>query len=183
MFRHQEHMTLYGYECARCHKGQTCSHCHERGGPPEQPTTRPSRLEQHGACFPCHEDDECERCHSASERPEPQRFDHAVTGFALGKYHRELTCRACHKRLFFIRKLSGECTFCHADWEPDTFNHAVTGQILDENHTEADCADCHIDRKFDRPPRCDECHDEDEGIAYPEKRPGPVKRPGESAKP
>jgi hypothetical protein len=175
VFRHQEHIELYGYECARCHKGQTCSRCHEQAheeAPP--PTTRPSREERHGACFPCHEDDNCERCHSKTEHPEPQRFDHALVGFALGRYHSELACRACHKRLFFIRKLQGECTLCHTDWEPSTFNHAVTGQALDENHAETDCEECHADRKFDEPPRCDECHDEDEGIAFPDKRPGPV---------
>ncbi len=183
LFRHQEHIKLYGYDCAQCHRGQTCARCHESAKERRLPTARPSRLEQHGICFPCHEDDKCERCHSKSKLPAPQRFDHATTGFALGKYHGSLTCRTCHKRLYFIRKLQGECAFCHTGWGPDTFNHAVTGQILDDNHVETDCEECHIDRKFDAPPTCDECHDEDEGIAFPRKRPGPVMKAEPAAKP
>jgi len=66
-----------------------------------------------------------------------------------------------------------ECNSCHGDWEPDTFDHAITGQVLDENHSEIDCADCHAERKFDIPPRCDECHDEDE-VSFPQQRPGAV---------
>ena len=58
--------------------------------------------------------------------------------------------------------------------EPGTFDHAVTGQVPDETHAGIDCADCHIDRKFDRPPTCEECHDPDEGVAFPAKRPRPT---------
>jgi hypothetical protein len=175
-FRHEDHFKRYGYECARCHKGQSCSRCHEKPEVPGQPvTTHPmSREEQHGACFPCHEDDKCERCHSKEATSTPSYFDHTMAGFELGKYHSKLTCRACHKRLFFIRKLQPECNFCHADWSPDNFDHSVTGQVLDENHAGTDCEECHIDRKFDAPPSCTECHEEDEGISFPAKRPGPL---------
>jgi hypothetical protein len=171
VFRHKEHIERYGYRCERCHKGQGCLRCHEQAGEPK--AAPQTRQEQHGSCFPCHEDDSCERCHSQQERPAPQRFDHAATGFTLSKYHAQLTCRACHKRLYFIRKLEPECQSCHQDWDPDTFDHAVTGQVLDENHAEIDCADCHAEHKFTEPPRCGECHDEDE-VSFPAQRPGPL---------
>jgi len=177
VFRHKEHIELYGYKCENCHKGQTCSRCHEQAEEARPPRTETTRRERHSACFPCHEDCACERCHSQQERPEPKRLDHAAAGFSLGKYHERLTCRACHKRLFFIRKLEGDCGFCHEDWEPDTFDHAVTGQVLDENHAEIDCAECHLEGQFDRPPSCEECHDPEDGVAFPAKRPGPVVKP------
>ena len=97
-----------------------------------------------------------------------------ATGFVLGRYHGKLTCRACHKRLLFLRKLEGDCGACHQDWDAETFDHAVTGQRLDENHVEFDCEECHVDSRFDRPPACNECHDEEEGISFPNRRPGPV---------
>lgn len=172
MFRHKDHIDRYGYACDRCHSDQPCSRCHGRTEKPKQP--REIERQRHTACFPCHEDDACERCHSKEESPGPKYLDHAVTGFPLGRHHERLTCRACHRRLWFIRKLEGGCTFCHKDWEPETFNHAVTGQALDENHADIDCADCHAEHKFDRPPVCTECHEEDEGFIFPKKRPGPV---------
>jgi len=71
-------------------------------------------------------------------------------------------------------KLERDCNACHGAWSPETFDHAVTGQRLDETHAEFDCEDCHIDRKFDGTPACEECHEEDEGISFPTKRPGAV---------
>ena len=179
MFRHREHVNLYGYECERCHRGDNCARCHEQAQRPREGFAEVEK-ETHGACFQCHEEDRCERCHSKKERPAPQRFDHSITGFPLEKYHGKLTCKACHKRLFFLRVLQSECSFCHKDWDTDTFNHAVTGQELDDNHADADCEDCHADGRFIRPPSCDECHDED--IVFPSKRPGPVAVPPKPAK-
>lgn len=172
VFRHKEHVDRYGYGCEFCHKGQSCARCHERAETTEDRAVEALSQPRHSSCFPCHEDDACERCHAHEKDASPKRFDHAVTGFTLGRYHAKLTCRACHRRLFFTRKLEGKCSFCHKDWEPDTFDHAATGQVLDENHAEIDCDDCHRGRTFRSPPSCDECHDED--ISFPGKRPGPV---------
>jgi predicted CXXCH cytochrome family protein len=171
MFRHRQHVERYGYECERCHRGQSCGRCHE---PAQKPKEQLGVVKEktHEACFSCHEDDTCDRCHSPEETPSPKAFDHSLTGFSLGKYHERLTCRACHKRLFFTRVLQGECTFCHKDWEPETFQHAVTGQDLDETHAEIACQECHKDGRFISPPSCSECHEED--VAFPVKRPGPV---------
>jgi hypothetical protein len=115
----------------------------------------------------------CSRCHWQEGQPKPKPFDHADTGWPLSGYHEGVSCRDCHINVPYV-KLSTECNSCHSAWEPDSFDHSVTGQWLDENHEEIDCADCHADRKFDAKPRCDECHDEDEGYVYPTKRPGAV---------
>ena len=105
----------------------------------------------------------------------PKPFDHADTGWPLSEYHQGSSCRDCHRNVPFV-KLNKDCNSCHGGWEPESFDHAVTGQWLDGNHREIDCGDCHIGRKFDVTPKCDECHDEDEGFVFPKKRPGPVMR-------
>ena len=72
-----------------------------------------------------------------------------------------------------ILGLDSNCNACHGGWSPSTFSHRVTGQVLDKNHAEHDCDVCHVERRFDRPPTCDNCHEEEEGITFPAKRPGP----------
>jgi hypothetical protein len=118
------------------------------------------------------ESDRCQRCHWKEGQPKPEPFDHASTGWPLSKYHQGRICRECHVGVPFM-KLDRDCNRCHSDWSPTTFDHRVTGQILDENHAEHDCDVCHVERRFDRPPTCDDCHEEEEGISFPAKRPGP----------
>ena len=176
IFRHKEHVHRFGIQCAECHRGDNCARCHE-----DRPHVQEERTfaERHQDCIACHNADvveggKCERCHWKQGQPMPPPFDHASTGWPLSRYHKDSNCRACHKTPRFA-KLDRTCNTCHSGWEPDTFDHAVTGQVLDENHAEIDCADCHLDRRFDVTPKCDECHDEDEGFVFPNKRPGPVK--------
>jgi hypothetical protein len=173
-FRHKEHIHRFGFRCAECHNEDSCSRCHEEGKSEAQ---RVKTLEEHhNPCANCHDmdnPDTCDRCHWEEGKPEPAPFDHASTGWPLGRYHGDQNCRLCHESLRFT-KLDRDCNACHDAWAPDNFDHNITGQALDENHAEHDCQVCHIDRKFDRPPTCDECHEEDEGIAFPAKRPGPV---------
>jgi hypothetical protein len=67
--------------------------------------------------------------------------------------------------------LKRECNGCHEDWTPANFDHAVTGQLLDERHAPMDCDACHTERRFDLPPVCKDCHEND-GIGFPDRRPG-----------
>jgi hypothetical protein len=179
IFRHWEHVQGFDLGCADCHHEDSCTRCHVREGE-EKPA--PTVKEHHRPCEVCHKANmeegateitgKCKRCHWQEGDPQIKPFDHADTGWPLSKYHVDNRCRQCHKRVPFV-KLDRECNSCHAAWAPDSFNHAITGQALDENHSETDCEECHIDRKFGVPPTCDECHDEDEGISYPSRRPGP----------
>ncbi|MCK4341021.1 MAG: cytochrome c3 family protein [Phycisphaerae bacterium] len=180
IFRHHEHVHRFGLKCVECHYKESCTRCHAQDR--EQKRSRvPS--EHHKPCIRCHGSDtgqataemagRCRRCHWWPGEPKPKRFDHAGTGWPLSRYHQGRSCRVCHKAIPFA-KLDRECDSCHSDWEPDNFDHTLTGQILDGNHAETDCEECHGDRKFDQPPSCDECHDEDEGIAFPSQRPGPA---------
>jgi hypothetical protein len=179
VFRHKEHIN-FGLECASCHHEDSCSRCHAIGAGQERPSGIPA--EGHRACAGCHDvenKDACDHCHWREGERKPKPFDHARrTGWPLSRHHAEVGCRGCHQALPF-RKLDRDCNLCHGDWKPDTFDHAVTGQVLDENHEEANCVDCHADRKFDSPPKCDECHEEDEGIAFPAQRPGPLAIPSQ----
>jgi hypothetical protein len=174
IFRHREHVQRFGLRCAECHREDSCSRCH-RASEESEERTRPL-AQRHAPCSNCHvvdNKDACDHCHWKQGEAKPKPFDHADTGWPLSKHHVALGCRTCHKTGPF-RKLDHNCNACHSDWEPNTFHHAVTGQVLDENHEEIACADCHTDRKFDEPPKCSECHEPDEGITFPGRRPGPV---------
>jgi hypothetical protein len=175
IFRHKEHIDRFGLKCAECHREESCSHCHKEAAADEsRPTTFGDDC--HRPCAGCHDvknKDACDHCHWNEGERKPEPFDHASTGWPLGEYHTTLSCRTCHEQVPFI-KLDDDCNTCHGDWGPASFDHAVTGQLLDKNHEDIDCADCHSERKFDIPPKCDECHDEDSGIVFPTKKPGPL---------
>ncbi len=180
IFRHWEHVHKFDLRCAECHHEDNCRRCHKGKDEEEQPRTV---REHHQPCLHCHEanmnngtteiDGKCRRCHYQEGQPTIKPFEHEDTGWVLSEYHGGVSCRKCHPSAPFA-KASKNCNDCHSAWEPDSFDHLVSGQVLDENHKEIDCADCHADRKFDLPPRCDECHEEEDGIKFPEQRPGPV---------
>ena len=188
IFRHWEHVQSFDLNCVDCHREENCSRCHIEQRADDQDKPPPTIKEHHQPCLRCHKVDmdesvttisgRCKRCHWREGDPTIKPFDHANTGWPLSRYHEANSCRDCHKSVPFGKR-SKECNDCHADWDPDSFDHSVTNQVLDENHKEVDCEDCHGERKFDRPPTCDECHDEDEeeAIAFPARRPGPLVRP------
>ncbi len=182
IFRHWEHVQGFDLACVECHHEENCSRCHVVQTPEEE-TSPPTVREHHEPCIQCHEADmrdptdviegRCKRCHWKEGDPTIKPFDHADTGWPLSRYHEANSCRACHRSVPFV-KLSTECDACHSAWGPGTFDHSITGQYLDDNHKDAHCEDCHADRKFDAPPACDQCHEEDENIAFPASRPGPI---------
>jgi hypothetical protein len=77
-----------------------------------------------------------------------------------------------------FEKLESGCIHCHTEWEAGEFDHAKTGLILDENHADWDCIDCHLEGRFDQPPSCSDCHEEEEEISFPAKLPGKRFKPG-----
>lgn len=156
-FYHKEHVELYGLSCANCHKDESCSHCHDMRLTGEERGLCKSFEEMHAVCDDCHGSQDCGHCHATTERP---GFSHEHTGWPLSKYHRDLSCRACHPTGERIAQLDNNCATCHAGWTSANFQHAVTGLKLDDIHCESACEDCHAERAFDQKPTCTECHDE-----------------------
>jgi len=176
VFRHRQHAHGFGLKCVECHHEPSCARCHMQE---KSETQLRSLTEYHGPCIRCHKRDmslagraagRCERCHWPEDQPMPPPFDHSSTGWPLGTFHENAGCRDCHTEVPFVW-LASNCNGCHGDWTPATFDHQVTGQTLDDNHAEHECELCHTERRFDRPPGCGECHDEE--ITFPAKRPGP----------
>jgi hypothetical protein len=187
LFRHGQHAHRFGLKCVECHHERSCTRCHRKEGETQR---RRTLVEHHRPCVQCHKSDmdlagrqagRCATCHWREGTPKPEPFDHSDTGWPLKTYHQRISCRACHTSVPFT-PLNRDCSTCHEDWGAETFDHRVTGQALDENHADQDCESCHIDRRFDQTPSCNECHDEeDDGISFPAKRPGPVVKPAAGA--
>jgi hypothetical protein len=173
VFRHKEHIHDYDLRCSDCHREDNCTRCHAGTEHVQRVRTLD---EHHKPCFDCHKDDACEKCHFEEGKSQPPPFDHATTGFTLSRYHKSASCRDCHQAAPYVA-LDANCNKCHTDWSSETFVHAVTGQGLDERHAAADCDDCHQGRNFAVAPVCSGCHEEEEGIAFPAKRPGPQTNP------
>jgi len=171
LFRHKAHIDVYGLRCAECHREDNCNRCHENG---KQHTQHVRTLdEHHQPCFSCHGKAACEDCHYAADASPPPPFNHTSTGWPLKSYHAEKGCRACHASAPFTQR-DRQCSSCHKQWTSETFDHHVTDQILDETHAEFDCEMCHAEARFDTQPVCAECHEPEEGIRFPDRKPGPV---------
>ncbi|MEW6412127.1 MAG: cytochrome c3 family protein [Candidatus Zixiibacteriota bacterium] len=151
---HQQHIDLFGLRCVDCHKEENCSYCHDL-----QAQSRPSKTDEeiHAICNDCHIKDACSKCHDHKEKP---GFSHASTGWPLNRFHKDLSCRACHPTGKQIARLNNQCTSCHAGWNQQNFSHVVTGLKLDEIHGELECGDCHVDLKYSNKPDCSGCHDD-----------------------
>lgn len=168
-FYHNEHVDLYGFKCANCHRNEACAKCHAEKADLAEKT---GLKDKHEFCSGCHTvDDGCEHCHKDREL---SPFNHQTrTGFLLTKYHNKLSCTQCHGSGKKFTGLKTDCISCHNDWEPGTFDHKVTGLTLSENHIELDCEMCHAENQFSQKPSCENCHEED--IVYPDYAPGELK--------
>ena len=99
-----------------------------------------------------------------------EQFDHAKkTGWALNKFHVNLSCAKCHGSKIPYSKLNNGCVSCHKNWNNENFKHSVTGLQLDETHLQLGCEDCHLEKNFAVKPVCSNCH---ENFAYPKQKPG-----------
>ena len=164
-FYHNEHVHLFGLECSDCHSNESCINCHDTE---KEDSDELIAVDEHERCSKCHEvEEKCEFCHSNEIKP---AFNHTKrSGFSLIKYHKTVSCGACHDKDKKFSSVTKNCLSCHKAWNNDSFNHKVTGLVLDENHIDNDCDDCHINKNFSVKPTCDNCHDE---IAYPDRLPG-----------
>ncbi len=102
LFRHKEHVKSFGLKCAHCHRGDTCSNCHDADAKSirvKPVTPGKTWAESHGPCMSCHEQDRCRHCHYKDDQPPPPVFAHAMTGQLLDKDHENLACLQCHSRM------------------------------------------------------------------------------------
>jgi class III cytochrome C family protein len=160
-FHHTDHVEMFGQQCVSCHRGDSCSSCHD-----SQPHQRKS-LDHVTSCNSCHGERDCAFCHSTQTQP---NFEHGLsTGWSLEPYHTDVACNVCHGDPASFRHPQATCVKCHIHWEVGSFEHAVTGLELDENHVDIDCDGCHIDMNVNGRPACDDCHDEP---MFPELIPG-----------
>ncbi len=151
-FHHHDHVDIFGQQCVDCHRGDSCSRCHD----PQ--ATQTAHLDHLTTCCSCHSERDCGFCHATETQP---RFDHAIsTGWNLAPFHDELECSLCHGEPSTFRTPQNLCISCHIHWEVGSFDHAVTGLTLDEDHIENDCDSCHLDMDFSVQPSCEGCHDE-----------------------
>lgn len=165
-FYHNEHVALFGLECADCHSSESCVRCHQKG---KKATAVPlAATLGHESCERCHNVSEnCNLCHGAEPKP---GFNHQRrTGWALKQYHEQLNCNRCHTKKNVFTGLSSDCATCHKPWTFENFRHAVVGLALDRSHAELPCDVCHTDVQFAAKPSCESCH---EGYNYPAKSPG-----------
>ena len=178
-FYHKDHNELYGFtNCSTCHKDETCIACHDvskkdivtRSDGGRVKTIVQKEENGHALCGKCHDTEDFSKCNDCHKKEEAAPFNHKkVTGWALGKFHSNLKCIACHGYAKQFSKQNKDCSACHSKWNPDNFNHAVTGLKLDENHSGNDCESCHPDRQFNKTPVCSDCHDKK---SFPKDVPG-----------
>lgn len=160
-FHHTDHVEKFGQDCVACHKGDSCSRCHDAE------KEEPVRVDHVNTCCSCHGERDCTFCHTDHEKPSFQHEN--STGWSLEPYHAEVTCFTCHGDPKSFKYPETTCVSCHIHWEVGSFDHAVTRIILDEDHIEEDCDSCHLDMDFTVAPSCEDCHDEP---MFPEQIPG-----------
>jgi hypothetical protein len=155
-FYHDQHINLFGKNCADCHSNQACSKCHASPGSVKSFTN--STAEKHLKCSRCHDTkSSCSTCHANNEKP---GFSHkAKTGFDISRFHGKILCVRCHTTKGNFTGLKAECANCHGIWTQSNFQHKVTGVILDEIHSGIECTDCHKSKRYEKP-SCKNCHDD-----------------------
>ncbi|HEX7358842.1 MAG TPA: cytochrome c3 family protein [Ignavibacteriaceae bacterium] len=173
-FYHNDHTKQFGLSCVSCHKQESCTKCHDVKRTDKNKNlkvvTKKTFEDQHKNCISCHSKTEnCNKCHN-DKIIEP--FNHAKsTGWALNRYHFNLSCAKCHGTKLPYKKVDNKCSSCHQNWNEENFKHSVTGLQLDENHSAFSCEDCHIDKNFAVKPSCNNCHDD---YSFPKQKPGKV---------
>ncbi len=174
-FFHNEHINLFGAKCIDCHRDENCTKCHDKNKTTNVQQIysdvpikiHKSKEEHHKPCFSCHQDDKCSLCHKDKSMAP---FNHAIsTGWALNRFHENLTCEKCHGSSTKFVKLNNDCNNCHKDFVAGKFDHKVTGLKLSENHKDLDCNECHKEKNFTKTPTCENCHDDK---SFPKDKPG-----------
>ncbi len=173
-FYHNEHNNKFGLTCTSCHKNESCATCHDlskNSNTKEKTiTVTKSNSDNHKKCSSCHQiENNCSMCHQ-DKVAEP--FNHGKqTGWALNRFHINLSCAACHGEKLPYKKLDTKCISCHKNWNNETFKHSITGLQLNEIHSQLSCEDCHTNNNYSAKTTCNGCHD---NYSFPKQVPGKI---------
>ncbi len=162
------------------HKEIVCESCHANERYKGIPTK----------CATCHKindvhkgklGDKCDECHTTKSWGK-MSFDHDnETEFPIRGKHKQLKCKACHKKDPKDEELAKQCYACHKvddkhksnfgqkcqtchsekGWDHSKFDHDRDTKFrLKEKHTKADCTDCHKKPlyKTKTSSKCYSCH-------------------------
>jgi hypothetical protein len=150
-------------QCALCHPGfsgtpnSACMACKTRMGYVED-----RGIHRHGEekrCAVCHVEHRSRAYPLVRAWIDPDRFEHKLTGFDPGRFHKELKCSKCHSETKPYRDVARTCDGCHADFSPGVWTHDKTGCKLDALHSGLDCAECHNQGWGEgKTPLCVRCH-------------------------
>lgn len=175
-------------DCKQCHirfdrnaQDRLCMSCHEKVGQDVRGKTgfhgRQTFQERPQACRDCHTDHKGRTARIVEL--DKQRFDHAMTDFALRGKHQKAECDKCHEPPRKYREAALECNACHRkddvhkgslgpkcadchtenNWKEARFDHDKTRFALTGKHVDTQCADCHKDKNYKETPRaCVACH-------------------------
>jgi hypothetical protein len=175
-------------DCKNCHvrfdkraQDRLCLDCHK---PVAADVARKEGM--HGRikferCAICHTDHKGRDVNIAAF--DEQKFDHALTDFALRDAHRKVKCASCHAPGKKFRDAPGDCNSCHkkddihkgdlgpncaschgeANWKDMRFDHDKTRFKLVDKHVRVACIDCHKTKDFKGAPlTCIGCHKKDD---------------------
>jgi len=176
-------------ECKQCHvkfdrtaQDRLCVECHSKtvGADLRDKVGYHGRMTAQ-TCRTCHTEHKGRDLDLAAF--DKQRFDHAVTDFALRGGHQKAECAKCHEPARKYREAPHDCYACHkkddvhkaslgpkcADchtensWKEAKFDHNKTRFPLLDKHADVKCADCHKDKNYrETPHACYACHKKDD---------------------
>lgn len=168
-FHHNDHFERFGAQCSDCHRGDSCSRCHDSARSMPAGSTRHVAVTMDGSCLGCHGGARCSTCHDEAERP---RFDHAMrTGWSLEAHHANLECCQCHGDVREFTTPTRSCHACHAQQRRLHAQGPPSSTTSVAAPSDFDCLACHTELR-DRfahaasihgpasdQHRCTSCHD------------------------
>ncbi len=139
-FHHADHVQTFGLQCVECHRGDSCSRCHDASPTRGVAVAHRTAGEMKGSCMSCHNESNCSMCHDQAQRP---RFDHTVrTGWPLEPNHADLACRQCHGEKKAFTAPTRSCHACHARHKAESAGLASSNRPM-PGGDDMDCLACH----------------------------------------
>ncbi len=168
-FHHDDHVAVFGLECADCHRDDSCTRCHGAGSARQM-------VDREQSCYPCHSPSTCVTCHDPIEKA---RFDHrAAAGWDLGTGHEGVQCIACHggtTGAAVAEPTAVRCRACHERAHGGGLEEELVPLVpLFGSHARFECTCCHNGPDATLGASCTDCH---EDKCYPDDVPGLASNP------